>query len=390
MALVFDLFVEAKIIPKESMEKRCEFLIEASSSIVASSRVSNADIGVQLAIRLLLPHVTMTASPLRGEFAAAISNILEHYTPTTDYYARTALSLCIPLLSKTESQSKNIQRQWQRILLDGCISVMIQLYRKYERQRDHNETVDMTLLLLEGVDFESDVLPQPWLGTCYRLLEAECFKTILILLQVMASSSTRNINDTEEAQQYDPFFIMKAESMSKVIERYISTTTAAITDGESDARSPYQRNPTDRLPAVATLLADVVEMFTLSLSNRDHHEIAKHITTVLSKCNSSYSICLRWWLLRVARCLMELEIDDLFDSSGVTTLLQHLSEVKSCSEIATLGDSNNVQYVGEVSELSDMQSCFHGLLLKSMCRQNAMKQKKNYKCIATFGISGLH
>jgi hypothetical protein len=390
MALVFELFVESKIIKQEWIEKRSEFLIEASSSIVASSRVSDPDIGVQLAIRLLLPHITMIASPLRGEFAAAISNILEHYTPTTEYYARTALSLCIPVISKTENQSKHIQCQWQRMLLDGCVSVLVQLYRKYELQRNHNQTVDVTVLLLDGVDLESDVLPQPWLGTCYRLLEAECFKTILTLLQAMASSSVTEDNDTEVEQHADPFVVARAEPMSKVIEQYISSTTAN-TGGKSDARSAYQRNPADRLPAVALLLVNVIEMCTLFLSDTNHHELAKHITTFLSKCNSvlsSSSMCLRLWMLRVARSLIEREIDGIFNSSDVTTLLQHLSAVKSFFEITASRDSDNAKYLGSVLEQDDMQSCFHGLLLQSMCSQNAMKQKNRANALQRLESSG--
>jgi hypothetical protein len=372
MALVFDLFVEAKIIPQESIEKRCEFLTEASSSIVASSRVSDPDMGVQLAIRLLLPHLTMTAAPLRGEFAAAIANILEHYTPMTDQYARTTLSLCIPVLSTVGKQSKNRQRQWQRTLLDGCVCVLIQLYRKFEQQCDHSQTVDMTLLLLEGIDMESDLLPQAWLGTCYRFLEAECSKTCLPLLQVMSSSSN------EEAPNPDPYLITKADAMSIVIERYL-LSAAASTGGKSEATSTEHRSPSDGLPASALLLVNAVEMFKLFVADKDHHELAKQIAAFLSKCilsSTSTSMCLRLWVLRVARSLIEKGTGGIFDPSVVTTLLQHISIVKSWSEI-TRGDSNtgNEECIGSVSDINAIQLCFHGLLLNAVCNQNVMKKK---------------
>lgn len=373
MTLVFDLFVEAQIIPQESVEKRYEFLIEASSSIVASTHVSHPDIGVQLAIRLMLPHVTMMNSSLRNEFAAAVSNILEHYTPTTDHYARTALSLCTPLLSKTDQQPQNIQRQWQRMLLDGCVSVLIQLYRKHERQRSNDHTGEVMLVLLEGIDLESDVLPQPWLGTCYRLLEAECYKTVATLLRAMTSSSTRNEADVEELQQLDPLTILKAEPMSKVIGRYMSTPSSKINTGTELS--------CNRLPIVAICLVHVVDMFTLFLADKHHNELAKHIITFLSKCSSSssLSIHLRWWMLRVARTLIERKIDGIFDLNGVTILLQHLSEVTSCPEIISLGNANNMLPDGSVSEQIDLQLCFHSLLLKTLCIQNSTKQRSYTK-----------
>lgn len=386
MTLVFDLFVEAQIIPQESVEKRFEFLIEASSSIVASTHVSHPDIGVQLAIRLMLPHVAMMTSSLRNQFAAAVSNILEHYTPTTDHYARTALSLCTPLLSKTEQQPKNSQRQWQRMLLDGCVSVLIQLYRKHERQRSNDHTGEVMLVLLEGIDLESDVLPQPWLGTCYRLFEAECYKTVAALLRAMASSSTRNEADAEELQQFDPLTILKAEPMSKVIGRYMSTPSNKINRGTELS--------CNRLPSVALLLVHVVDMFTLFLSDKHHNELAKHIITFLSKCSSSSSsssIHLRWWILRVARTLIERKIDGIFDLNGVTILLQHLSEVTSCPEIISLGNANTILLpAGSVSEQNDLQLCFHGLLLKTLCTQNSIKQRSCAKNLLNSESLGQH
>ena len=376
MALVFDLFVEATIIPQESIEKRCEFLVEASSSIVASSCVSHPDIGVQLAIRLLRPHATMMTSSKRGEYAAAISNILEHYSPTTEQYARTLLSLCLPLLSKTEQQPNDKQRQCQRMLLDGCVSVLIQLYRKYERQCNHLHTLDMTLLLLEGVDWESDILPQPWLGTCYRLVEAECFKTIYPLLRDMSSSSMRNENDAEKLQHFNPLFIVKAESMSRAIEQYIANATVS-SGSNNDTRSTYHSISTDKLPSAALQLLNVVEMFTLFLADKDHYDLARHITTFLSKYKSSAStpsICLQWWLLRVAHRLIARKIDSISDPNDAIILLQNLSEVKSYANLTSLGDSNSFEDIVSVAEQNDMQSSFHGLLLQTTCAENAMKQ----------------
>lgn len=377
--MVFDLFAEAKIIPQASMEKRFTFLMDASSSIVASLRSSHPDIGVQLAIRLLLPHMTkVTSSYVRGELVGAISNILEHYTPTTDHYARTALSLCIPFLSKTEQPFNNKERQWQRVLLDGCISVFIQMYRKYEREGINNHTEKVMDLLLEGIDLESGVLPQPWLGTCYHLLDALCYKAVLSLLQAITGTSVRIENGADASQQFDPLFILIAERMSKVIDRYLSSTTASAAS-TIGARTTFQFNSTQRLPSAALLLVNVAEMFTLALSGNSQKELAKLITVFLSKCNSSSSsISLQWWTLRVARCLIEQCTHVVFDSNDATVLLQHLSEVKSCTELIASDDATNARYIGSLSEQSDMQLCFHGLLLQTICTQNATKTKNIY------------
>jgi hypothetical protein len=357
MALTFNLFVDAGIIPPESVNKRYDFLIDASSAIVSSLHTSNPDIGVQLAVRLLAPYATKTQ-----EVTAAIANILEHYTPSTDLYARTVLSLCTPILSKlspkNSRQDTNSRYQKQILLMDGCVSILIQLYKKYTRQSTI-PSVNMTQFLLEGVDIESEILSQPWLGTSYQMLESECYKAAFAALYAMDPSATIPKTDKECSQQQQDLesYLVKIEPMADAIEQYMSST----------------RN----VSGIAKLLVRVAALFLLFLAEKDYQKQANHIIELLSLCERHFLwIKLRWRILRVAYGLQPHTTDDgLFDRDGVTELLRHWSALTSYVEMCSIGDDDDQQ---AKQELFGMGLHFQSLILVAICTQNASVQ--NNQC----------
>jgi hypothetical protein len=47
------------------------------------------------------------------------------------------------------------------------VSLLIHLFRKYERRERDAKTGGRILMLLDGIDSEADVLPSPAVGSCY-------------------------------------------------------------------------------------------------------------------------------------------------------------------------------------------------------------------------------
>jgi Nup85 Nucleoporin len=173
MSLLFSLYVDSGIIPQESREKKIDFITDAAWDILSSLQGSeHADIGVQLAIRLLLPY-SLPAS----ETEAVISNILQHYSPTTDQYANTTISL----VRKALMEGKHSVQ-----VLDGCTSILLSLYRKYMKQGIAGVAV---MIILDGIELEDSVLPKFKLGVCFRTLTMECHRISQYLLHIMADKS---------------------------------------------------------------------------------------------------------------------------------------------------------------------------------------------------------
>jgi hypothetical protein len=362
MALMFNLFVKAGVIPPESVGNQFGFLVDAAHAIVSSLHTSHPDTGVQLAIRLLLPYATVTR-----EVAAAMANILEHYAPTTDHYARTTLSLCMPILLKpVVPMSSSVQHQIRVMILDGCVSLLIHLFRKYERHVGDAETGGRILMLLDGIDLEADVLPSPAVGSCYRLLESECYTMALHLLQTMVPLN---------GFIYNASVIVKALPIANAIEQYISS-------GQKRAALDSQSTTSlDRIPVAAKILVHVVAIFGCFLDKsfvdkKLSDERAIHIIACLNDNSSHVSVSVQLWLLRVARSLIENHSEGVFDLHGVTILMLRLSEFSSAvSRCQVINGATTT--VDECSitnqEWMELQKLFQGALVKAMYMKNSEK-----------------
>jgi hypothetical protein len=346
---MFNLFVKAGVIPAESVVKELEFLIDAAHAIVSSLHASHPDMGPQLAIRLLLPYALKSR-----QVAAAMSLILEHYSPSSEQYARTTISLCSPIISEPVTiASSSLQRDVCVLVLEGCVSLLIQLYRMDRSQ--HMDIETKIQLLLDGISMEATVLPKPWLGSCYRLLQVECYSVLLLLLQTMSVPSdgvTGNDTTVSEA-----VLMAKSKLMVDAIERYISSSQKAFS---SEPRQSYP----DHIPFVAKLLIRVVTIFFMFHENSRPDERAKHIVACLTdSADSQTSAIVQLWLLRVACSLIESQSASVFDLNGVRTLLGRLSEFSS-----TIEGAENVGTTSQ--ELEEMRKCFLFALVKVSYRNS--------------------
>ena len=359
MFLMFNLFVKADVIPDESVGKELDFLIDAAHSIVSSLHASHPDMGPQLAIRLLLPFATKSRP-----VAAAVSLILEHYAPSSEQYARTAMSLCMPIISEPVTlATSSLQCDVRVLVLDGCVSLLIQLYRSDGLQ--HLNIESKVQLLLDGVDMEASVLPQPWLGSCYRLLQMECYSIILSLLQAMSVVIPSDGPAGNDTLVSDASLMIKAKPMSEAIERHMAFS-------QKDVSSDSRLLSTDHVPFVAKLLIRVVTIFCLFRENSRPEERAKHIVACLmDNADAQTSVTVQLWLLRVAYFLIESQSTGVFDLHGIRVLLGRLSELSSVFE--NPGNSETA-----AQEFEDMRKGFLNALVKA-CYVNSNAIRDSFR-----------
>lgn len=172
MSLLYNLFIDSGILPMDLAFRQTEFLCEASSSIVSSLADSNPDIGSQLAVRLLIPY---SVQQKNVEIIAAISNILDHYYPTSGEFATTIVTHALPLLDL-----KSVQ------VMESCVSVVLCAYRSHKAKLDVSQGAS---LLLKGIELESKVLTDIESGFCFKILAAECQTSSLAILRSIAEST---------------------------------------------------------------------------------------------------------------------------------------------------------------------------------------------------------
>lgn len=157
-----------------------ELLIGASFAIRSSLAIEgHHDLGSRLAVRMLLPFITIDSDV---RITANLANILEHHFPNSDAEANSLLVLCQKLVER-----KNVR------VLDGCVSICLARYQHYLNENRPGGAVHW---LLTGMDLEALVLcdgPKrsgAWQralssGVCYRRLFAYFTETSQLLLKTL-------------------------------------------------------------------------------------------------------------------------------------------------------------------------------------------------------------
>lgn len=168
--------------PTLTTDVHTELLVSASSSILSSFSMRNdCDIGVNLSIRLLLPHIT----PENTRLCAHAASILERHYPQSDSGAHTLLQMC-----------EDFVKRGSRRMLDACDSIALSRYQYHKRRRDMDTAVTW---LMKGINFassmksedEGEALHDFMLTACYRHLVDYCITTTSsILMEIVQYSSS--------------------------------------------------------------------------------------------------------------------------------------------------------------------------------------------------------
>ena len=303
MSLLYNLFIEASIIPEDLAFRKTEFLDLTSSAIISSLADSNQDIGVQLSTRLLIPHAVERKNI---EIVATLESLLSRYHPSSDTFAETLLSQISPLL-----EMKSL------FIMDSCVSVLLCRYRFH---KSRNRMEQAIRILMKGIGVESKVLDDINLGLCCKLLVVECQQSSLFLLNCLAGFC-----------QFDPAVAMAAKDIAKGLT--------------------HDNNHYIKIPEASMLLC-VLSIFDNYGKNNEQRNVGKSIIDFLSGKYDKNGVLKKQVPLSVVRpCLLLAGtlIDDFktvqvseynnsglspFDSKGIAVLMESFQRFRS-TELCT-------------------------------------------------------
>jgi hypothetical protein len=182
MSLLYNLFVESKIMSADLAYRKTEFLQEASNSIVSSLAKFNPDVGTQLAVRLLLPY---TVQEKNDELVAEISNFILRYFPTSDDDVDTLVSFLTSLIDL-----KSIQT------IESCVDLWICRYRANKQNMKLSHAIRA---LASGIELERKMITPIQSGVCFKLLSAECNQVSFSLLKALCGDNAFDPNELVRA-----------------------------------------------------------------------------------------------------------------------------------------------------------------------------------------------
>lgn len=347
MALLCSLFVDSAILGEAVSDRRIDFLCEAADAIQSSlSGTENQDIGVQLSLRLLLPYALEVGE--RGEIIRSlIAEILEHYAPSTERYARAIVSLVRPLVEK-----KSIQ------LLDATSTMLLSLYRQFMETYDFQAAV---LVLLDGLELEKLVLPDRELGSCHRTLSVLCIDTAEKILSLVFETDEEKVTQLADAK-------VVGEAMTGAFVSQVNDVPEAM------------------------LLARSMELVA-SLDNRERDETNDLILRIFQEdvdrgVGGTVLRNLHWHVLRIAQHALDHHPTATFDTKCISILMERFLQL---SQYAELTKSN----ILDQDTVASIETALANGLAKAFIAENARKepQVEEYRAFGQeFGIntSNLH
>ena len=330
-----------------SIDLPVELLLNAVFSLRASFSVEEGqeDVGTQLSVRMLLPHIRPRADP---RLAAMLADTLEHHTPKSDAEADALLLLCSDFVERKSVQA-----------LDGCISVVLSRYQHYEKEQRPAGAINW---LLKGIELEALLYcdqskegTSAWQeqlsssGVCYRLLNTICLHT--------------------------------AQSLLKCLLREEDSIALTHVRGEEIVIELEKSNLMSYVPAVR-LLDHIVAITTSSAEHPDEALIADHIISCLADerndeddgvVSSLARSSMHWDLLRLAHQILERRADmDFtapFDVRGMQVLMERFTTVLACREVERVKTE-----LASQEDIQAMRLSFSNGLMKAFVAENAQKK----------------
>lgn len=236
------MFLEASIISPEVETRKTEFLTEAAFAIVSSLASNDSDVGIELATRLLMPYTLQ--GDVSSEVIAYLSEMLEHYDPSSDASAKNILSRCEEVMLRTKN----------RRIMECCASIVLCRYRFHSKQ---NQPGIGVAWLFQGIRMETMMVDKVEDGSCYKTLAGLCYST--------AGKILKSMNKTEKL---DGDVYLTAQQMASEIER----ADLSSSDGNVKIR--------ELVPVVCFMQAHA--MFEAAMIG-DRMKLPKCIVTCLTK-----------------------------------------------------------------------------------------------------------
>ena len=264
-------------------ELETDLLLSAADAIVSSHAPGRADIGIRLAISLLLPHATPKGD---HRIEASLAEILSHHKPETDTETTQLLDLVRPLVVK-----KSVR------VMDGCTNLVLSRYQHYA-----DNAVGAVYWLLRGLELEREAYGFE-VGSCNRLLLTSCITTAQALLMGLVGEH-ENVGTT----------FAHAKDLATSI-REDDLDTSAIRE--------------------VSVLLHVVDLAIAIVQTQGDSIVASHIFSCLIEGIRSdgvvYTLAhpsMHWAFLQLAYVILNNDNTSApFDVSGMECLLMRLTEI---------------------------------------------------------------
>ena len=294
--------------------------------------------GAQLAVRLLLPYAM---EPGSGEiFRATIALILEHYSPSSDHFAKTLISQCLPLIER-----KSLQ------ILEACTGVLLNLH---SRQTNENSKEAAVLSLIDGLELEALVLPNATVGACSRTLTRTCLSVVNDLLKIAVGDAG------PEGDEW------KSHSLAQAIATAFNEFPA----------SKVEEIPDAILTVRVLSLFDALALYQKELAFLQENCVVELLSEVFSlgKDDITGNVTIRnfhWYLLRIATNLLDSKTDPSpgpsFGKTAIVLMMEYLTQLSAVG-------SHHCPYSSEqVAELEERlaEGLAHAMVVENLRKKSS-------------------
>jgi len=388
LAVIYTLYLDAKILAPEAGFRQTEFLCDAATSIVASiakSGTESADTATALALGLLLPHC-MENEQIR----LCVVHTVERYNPLSDSGAREVMELISTLLMETGKTSKKRKKSslcHNLPLFEAYDMVVLCRYRHYSEQSQPGTAV---VWLATGMQFRAacgkgdDVRAMAESGTCYRTLCALCISLSTKLLHLLTRPKSKG-----SAEEFNRLY-HNTRNMVLSIEDYISGAGRSVPDmGETAFLNQV---------AEVQVLLRVFELVEAHIIAMDNAQCASLIVACIqeskrvnSTVGSLIPLSLHWPLLVISYKMLEKEESvtsdttlppiSAFDQAGISCLLESLLQVMNLSskeKLVQVGTDSPSWGPSSEDELLEIQGFLARALARACVVENAKTKKGGF------------
>jgi hypothetical protein len=218
--VLFYLYAHSNILPPSPALRQSDFFREAGLAIVSSCSIDHADMGIVLALRLLVPFVLETGN--RGVLSL-IPELLDRRLPTSSAELQSIIDLCLPLIER-----KSLQ------ILDACASIM---QTRFRYCIESNLTGDGMCWLLRGIKLE-EKYSSTTEGSSRKQLARYCYTLTDSVLNVVIAKDAQGmpaVNQAKEALEEvyrTEGFDMSLYPELLTLERSVSIFNAVVMDND--------------------------------------------------------------------------------------------------------------------------------------------------------------
>lgn len=371
MAVICSLYVEANILPSDSVSLQKEFLCEAAMAIVSSlADKGSADTATGLALQLLIPHLEENNN--NNDISMCIVHILERYFPRSDAEARKIISLIsLAIRVQQDNSTPKQQNSYNCYLpiIEAAEAVFLCRYRHYVKQGLLGVSIPW---LADGIQFRI-LTGASAESSCYRTLCALCNSYTTNLLQMMVGG--------------------KQDEARATMFHETETIVMAIRENNSFAPNAHGAFALAHVKEVQVLL-QVERLTETFLIAKDYVSAARLVIACMEEVKNKTTgsverllpLSLHWPLLMIAKAiLVDEEKQQLANTLGTFLVVSSFNQkdvsclMESLLQVLKLSTSANTTWGMSLDDnkvLLELQKLLARALARACVVENAKKKRQ--------------